>query len=64
MSKSSLFVWEQRVDYRFDTIVDQSFENLARDAEQRYDKYKANAIEVEAKEHFRAFFRAVKQAFG
>ena len=35
VSKSRLFVWKQGVDYWFDTIVDQSFENLVRDAEQR-----------------------------
>ena len=35
VSKSSLFLWKQRVDYWFDTIVDQSFEDLVRDAEQR-----------------------------
>ena len=33
--KSSLFFWKQGVDYWFDTIVDQSFEDLVRDAEQR-----------------------------
>ena len=34
VSKSSLFLWKQRVDYWFDTIVNQSFEDLVRDAEQ------------------------------
>ena len=34
-SKSSLFLWEQGVDYWFDTIVDQSVEDLVGDAEQR-----------------------------
>ena len=33
--KSSLFLWEQRVDYWFEAIVDQSFKDLIRDAEQR-----------------------------
>ena len=33
MSKSSLFLWKQGVDYWFDTIVDQSFEDLVRDTE-------------------------------
>ena len=35
VSKPSLFLWKQGIDYWFDTIVDQSFENLVRDAEQR-----------------------------
>ena len=35
VSKSSLFLWEQGVDYWFDAVVDQSFEDLVRDAEQR-----------------------------
>ena len=35
VSKSSLFLWEQGVDYWFDEIVDQWFEDLLRDAEQR-----------------------------
>ena len=34
-SKSILFLWKRKVDYWFDTIVDQSFEDLVRDAEQR-----------------------------
>ena len=33
--KSSLFLWKQGVDYWFDAIVDQSFEDLVRDTEQR-----------------------------
>ena len=33
--KSSLFLWKQRADYWFDTIVDQSFEDLVRNIEQR-----------------------------
>ena len=35
VSKFNLFLWEQRVDYWFETIVDQSFEDLVRDADQR-----------------------------
>ena len=35
VSKFILFLWKQGVDYWFDTIVDQSFEDLVRDAEQR-----------------------------
>ena len=35
VSKSSLFLWEEGVDYWFDAIVDQSFEDLVGDAEQR-----------------------------
>ena len=35
VSKSDLFLWEQGIDYRFDAIVDQSFEDLEGDAEQR-----------------------------
>ena len=35
VSKSSLFLWEQEIDYWFDAIVDQSFEDLVGDAEQR-----------------------------
>ena len=34
VSKFSLFLWEQGVNYWFDAIVDQSFEDLVRDAEQ------------------------------
>ena len=34
-SKSSLFLWEQGVNYCFDAIVDQLFEDLVKDAEQR-----------------------------
>ena len=34
VSKSSLFLWEQEIDYWFDAIVDQSFEDLVGDAEQ------------------------------
>ena len=35
MSKSSLFLWKQRVDYWFDAIVYQSFEDLVRGTEKR-----------------------------
>ena len=35
VSKSSLFLWEQGVDYWFNTIVDQSFKDHVRNAEQR-----------------------------
>ena len=35
MSKPSLLVWEQEIDNRFNTSVDQSFEDLVRDTEQR-----------------------------
>ena len=35
VSKSSLFLWKQGVDYWFDTTVDQSFEDLVGDEEQR-----------------------------
>ena len=35
MSKSSLLLWEQGVDYWFDPIVDKSFKDLIGDAEQR-----------------------------
>ena len=35
VSKSSLFLWKQVVDYWFDTLVDQSLENVVRDAEPR-----------------------------
>ena len=35
MSKFNLFLWDQEVDHWFDAIVDQSFENPVRDAEQR-----------------------------
>ena len=34
MSKTSLLAWEQGVDNRFNTSVDQSFEDLVRDTEQ------------------------------
>ena len=34
MSKSSLLTWEQGVDNRFNTSVDQSFEDLVGDTEQ------------------------------
>ena len=34
MSKPSLLAWEQGVDNRFNTSVDQSFEDLVGDAEQ------------------------------
>ena len=34
MSKPSLFAWEQGVDNRFNTSVDQSFEDLVGDTEQ------------------------------
>ena len=34
MSKSSLFLWKQWVDYWFDTIVDQSFEDFVMDKEE------------------------------
>ena len=30
-----MFLWKQGVDYWFDAIVDQSFEDLVEDAEQR-----------------------------
>ena len=35
VSKSSLFLWKQGIYDWFDAIVDQSFEDLVRDAEQR-----------------------------
>ena len=35
VSKSSLFLWKQGINNWFDTIVDQSFEDLVRDAEHR-----------------------------
>ena len=35
MSKSNLFLWKQGVGYWFDTTVDQSFEDLVRDGDQR-----------------------------
>ena len=35
VSKSSLFLWEQEIDYWFDAIVDRSFEDLVGDAEQK-----------------------------
>ena len=35
MSKFSLFLWEQEVDYWFDAIVDQSFEDFVDNAKQR-----------------------------
>ena len=35
VSKSSLFLWKQEVDYWFDMIVDQSFEDLVRETEQK-----------------------------
>ena len=34
-SKSSLFLWKQGVNYWFDTIVNQLFEDLVRGTEQR-----------------------------
>ena len=34
MSKPSLLAWEQGVDNRFNTSVDQSFEDLVGDTEQ------------------------------
>ena len=37
VSKSSLFLWKQGVDYWINTIVDQSFEDLVKDAEQGDD---------------------------
>ena len=35
VSKSSLFLWKQEVDYWFNTIAVQKFEDLLRDTEQR-----------------------------
>ena len=35
VSKSSLFLWEQGVDYWFEAVVDQLFEDLVGDAEHR-----------------------------
>ena len=35
MSKPSLLAWEQEIDNRFNTGVDQSFEDLVGDTEQR-----------------------------
>ena len=35
VSKSSMFLWKQGVGYWIETIVDQSFEDLVRDTEQR-----------------------------
>ena len=35
VSTFSLFLWEQGIHYWFDTIVDQSFEDLVSDAKQK-----------------------------
>ena len=35
VSRSNIFLWKHKVDYWFETIADQSFEDLIREAEQR-----------------------------
>ena len=46
VSKSSLFLWKQGIDYWFDTIVDQLFKDLVRDAEQRWDGSSVGSLQV------------------
>ena len=44
VSKSSLFLWKLGVDYWFDTIVDQSFEDLVSDTEQRDERWDGSSV--------------------